>query len=188
LRARWPLMPFVGTVPAIKPAAERTRSGLISVLATPGTVEREYTQALIRDHAGHCDVNLVGSEHLASMAEAHMKGDHISDEEIARELQPCFVERNGARTDQIVLACTHYPLLLDRFQHIAAQREGWPVEFIDPAPAIARRTDHVLRENGAPPAQAAAQRAPDLAIFTSGKTPPAPLSAALARFALCSAQ
>lgn len=184
LRTRWPDIPFVGTVPAIKPAAERSKSRLVSVLATPGTVARDYTQALIRDHATHCDVNLVGSEHLAAMAEAHMKGERISDDEIARELAPCFVERDGARTDQIVLACTHYPLLLERFEAIAAQRENWPVSFIDPAPAIARRTDHVLREKGAAAHLHGTSSQSGQAFFTSGKMPGATLEQALQRFGL----
>ena len=51
LRAAYPRLPFVGVVPAIKPAARASRSGLISVLATRGTVARDYTRALVRDHA-----------------------------------------------------------------------------------------------------------------------------------------
>ena len=70
LRAAFPQMTFVGTVPAIKPAAERTRSGLVSVLATPGTVKRAYTRDLIQSFAQQCHVRLVGSENLARMAEA----------------------------------------------------------------------------------------------------------------------
>src|SRR5690606_17928585 len=59
LRAAFPGETFVGTVPAIKPAAERTRSGLVSVLATPGTVKRQYTRDLVRQWAGKCHVRLV---------------------------------------------------------------------------------------------------------------------------------
>ena len=65
LRAAFPHVPFVGTVPAVKPAAERTRSGLVSVLATPGTVKRQYTRDLIGKYAAQCHVRLVGSENLA---------------------------------------------------------------------------------------------------------------------------
>ncbi len=141
-----PTCPFVGTVPAIKPAAEKSRSHLITVLATPGTVARDYTQGLIREHASHCEVNLVGSQNLAAIAEAFMRGVAPVDDELVRELLPCFVEQDGARTDTIVLACTHYPLLLPHFLRLAGTQIGWPVEFIDPAPAIARRTDHLLSE------------------------------------------
>ena len=70
LRARFSV-PFVGTVPAIKPACAMSQSKLVSVLGTQATVGREYTQALIRDFAQGCHVTLVGSEKLAGIAEAY---------------------------------------------------------------------------------------------------------------------
>jgi len=139
LRARHDL-PIVGTVPAIKPAAERTRSGLISVLATAGTIRRDYTRGLIAEFAGHCRVQLVGAAHLAPLAEAHMRGEAVDDAALLAEIAPAFVEQDGARTDMIVLACTHFPFLLDRFTQLAP----WPVEWIDPAAAIARRVASVV--------------------------------------------
>ena len=87
------------------------------MLGTKATVKREYTQALIRDHGQGCEVTLVGSAELASLAEAALNGVEVSDREIFDELAPCFVGTGAtdpARTDTIVLACTHYPLLLDR--------------------------------------------------------------------------
>ena len=179
LRAAWPGLPFVGTVPAVKPAAAATRSGLISVLATPGTVARDYTAALVRDFAGHCAVELVGSARLASIAEAFLRGEAVSDAEIATEIAPAFVAREARRTDQIVLACTHYPLLLAHFERLAP----WPVHWIDPAPAIARRADQLLRERGDGAAQG-----PHPALFTSGRAPGAALAAALARRGLTAAE
>jgi glutamate racemase len=116
LRARHPALAFVGTVPAIKPAAAASRSRLVSVLATPGTVARDYTHALVRKHAGDCEVALVGSPVLAGVAEDWMKGLAVDEAEIARAIAPCFVERDGRRTDHIVLACTHYPLLRAHFE------------------------------------------------------------------------
>src|SRR5580698_4069986 len=110
-------VPFVGTVPAIKPACASSKTKRVSVLGTKGTVQREYTKALIRDFAGGCEVTLVGSADLASLAEAALNGVEVSDAEISAELAPCFVgsdESDVARTDTIVLACTHYPLLMDR--------------------------------------------------------------------------
>ncbi len=95
LRMLYPAIPFVGTVPAIKPAAAASESRLISVLATTGTVARDYTQALVREHAGDCQVALVGSPHLARLAEDCMKGLPVDDAEIAREIAPCFVEGQG---------------------------------------------------------------------------------------------
>ena len=140
LRKVFPDETFVGTVPAIKPAAERTRSGLISVLATAGTIRRDYTRGLIAEFAGHCRVQLVGAAHLAPLAEAHMRGEAVDDAALLAEIAPAFVEQDGARTDMIVLACTHFPFLLDRFTQLAP----WPVEWIDPAAAIARRVASVV--------------------------------------------
>jgi glutamate racemase len=175
LRARWPRLPFVGTVPAIKPAAERSRSRLVSVLATPGTVARDYTRALIASFAEDCAVTLIGSTRLAPLAEDFMRGAAVPDEAIAREIAPCFVTRDAARTDVVVLACTHYPLLLDFFRRLSP----WPVEWIDPAPAIARQADRLLAERFGPDKEAAAP-APR-AIFTSGARPEPALATALAR-------
>jgi glutamate racemase len=178
LRARYPSLPFVGVAPAIKPAAAASRSRLVSVLATPGTVARDYTQALVREFAGDCEVELVGSPHLASLAERYMRGKGIEDSEIAREIAPCFVEKHGRRTDSIVLACTHYPLLLDHFIRLGR----WPVDYVDPAPAIARRVDALLTSARAMGEASAGARA----IFTSGATPEPALQIALQEFGLSS--
>lgn len=175
LRARWPRIPFVGTVPAIKPAAERSRSRLVSVLATPGTVARDYTRGLIASFADDCEVTLVGSTRLAPLAEDFMRGGAVSEEAIAREIAPCFVAREDARTDVVALACTHYPLLLDFFRRLSP----WPVEWIDPAPAIARQTDRLLAERFGPDRDAEAPE--PRAIFTSGARPEPALAAALGR-------
>jgi glutamate racemase len=165
---------FVGTVPAIKPACARSKTKRVSVLGTRGTVQREYTHALIRDFAQGCEVTLVGSAELASLAEAALSGVEVSDREIFAELAPCFVgdgESDGARTDTIVLACTHYALLMDRLVRLAP----WPVDWIDPAPAIARRVADLLG-----PASSEADHAGAEMIFTSKR--PHTLSRALMPF------
>ena len=171
LRANFKV-PFVGTVPAIKPACAKSKSKLVSVLGTEATVAREYTMGLIREFAQDCEVKLVGSAWLAAFAEAELNGKPASDEAIAAELAPCFVEKDGKRTDTIALACTHYPLLGERLKKLAP----WPVEWIDPAPAIARRvldlTGKASKEKGQP-AQIA---------FTSGRTPSPQLAKALTAF------
>jgi glutamate racemase len=138
-------------------------------------VSREYTRALIRDFANGSDVALVGSARLAEFAEAELKGTPTADDLIAGEIAPCFIEADGRRTDTIVLACTHYPLLLERFTRLAR----WPVTFIDPAPAIARRVVDLggpLRSGEAP--------SPPRMVFTSGQQPSPALAAALARFGI----
>lgn len=171
LRAAYDI-PFVGTVPAIKPACASSRTKRVSVLGTSGTVKREYTQALIRDFAQGCDVKLVGSARLAPLAEAFLNGDEISDADLSAEIAPCFVDA-GQRTDTVVLACTHYPLLLDRFRRLAP----WPVDWIDPAPAIARRIGDLL----GPPRTAEAPLPPRF-HFTSGKSPSVTLRGRLPDF------
>jgi len=160
LRAAYPDTPFVGTVPAIKPAAERTRSGLVSVLATPGTVKRAYTRDLIQSFANECHVRLVGSQNLARMAEAYIRGKPLDDAAVSAEISPCFIEQDGRRTDIVVLACTHYPFLANVFRRLAP----WPVDWLDPAEAIARRALSLI------PAASVAEpeHEPDLAVFTSG--------------------
>jgi glutamate racemase len=165
-------VPFVGTVPAIKPACANSRTKRVSVLGTKGTVKREYTRALIRDFAQGCEVTLVGSPDLASLAESALSGGEVGDAAIAAELAPCFVgDDAAARTDTVVLACTHYPLLMDRLVRLAP----WPVDWIDPAPAIARRVVDLLGHTEGEAGDAGAEM-----IFTSGR--PHGLSATLMPF------
>ena len=167
LRRRWPDIAFVGTVPAIKPAAAASRTGRISVLATPGTVARDYTRDLVRAFAGDCIVDLVGAPRLAALAEEVMRGETLDARAVAAEIAPAFVDRDGRRTDTIVLACTHYPLLAEAFERLAP----WAVTYVDPAPAIARRVEAVLGERalGRAAEPAAARRG--VALFTSGYAP-----------------
>lgn len=167
-------IPFVGTVPAIKPACSQSKTRLVSVLGTRGTVQREYTRGLIRDFAQGCEVTLVGSPELASLAESALNGNEVGDRDIFAELAPCFVgagEDETSRTDTIVLACTHYPLLLDRFVKLAP----WPVDWIDPAPAIARRVSDLMGAGDGETDQAGAEM-----FFTSNR--PHALSRALMPF------
>jgi len=177
LRARHGL-PIVGTVPAIKPAAEQTRSGHVSVLATSGTIQRDYTRALIRKFAGNSQVQLVGSARLAPLAEAHMRGEPVDDAAIRAEIAPAFVARDGVRTDVIVLACTHYPFLAGQFERLAP----WPVTWIDSAPAIARRVASVVG-TATPGGPGGGQ-----AWLTSGKAWPNALAPVLAGIGLRAAR
>ena len=136
LRAEYPGVPFVGMEPAVKPAALGTRSGVIGVLATAGTLKSSKyldTRGLygsnvrIAEHVGKGFVELVENLEL----------DGPRTEATVREsLQPLIDE--GA--DIIVLGCTHYPFLLPVMQRIAPAG----VRFIDPAPAVARRLKSVL--------------------------------------------
>ncbi|WP_047455139.1 glutamate racemase [Rhizobium rhizogenes] len=175
LRAAFPQMTFVGTVPAIKPAAERTRSGLVSVLATPGTVKRAYTRDLIQSFATQCHVRLVGSENLARIAEAYIRGGTVSDDAVLSEVGQCFVEMDGRKTDIVVLACTHYPFMANIFRRLAP----WPVDWLDPAEAIARRARSLVPQV----ADAVHPDTYDFAVFTSG-TPDFPTRRLMQGFGL----
>ena len=172
LRSRF-AVPFVGTVPAIKPACARSKSKRVAVLGTQATVGREYTRTLIREFADGCDVHLVGSPRLAGYAEAELTGEAVSDDALKAETAGCFINADGRRTDTIVLACTHYPLLLDRFRAIAP----WNVDWLDPAPAIARRVAELLRERPLHSVSSA-----PVIEFTSKRTPSPTLTRALGSF------
>jgi len=163
-------VPFVGTVPAIKPACANSITKRVSVLGTEATVAREYTRALIRDYAQDCQVTLVGAKELAGYAEAELAGTPVSDAALYAEIAACFRD-DGARTDTVVLACTHYPLLIDRLRRLAP----WPVNFLDPAPAIARRVGDLLG-----PALSTGRAGTTRATFTSGRV----AAAALAGFGI----
>jgi glutamate racemase len=95
------------------------------------------------------------------LAETYMRDGFVDEEAVRAEIAPCFVELEGRRTDIVVLACTHYPFLANRMRKTAP----WPVDWIDPAEAIARRALSLL-----PPRQSTeVSREDDIALFTSGK-------------------
>jgi len=165
-------VPFVGTVPAIKPACLSSKTKRVSVLGTRGTVKREYTKKLIADFAHDCEVTLVGAGNLATLAEAALRGEAVSDDAVLAEIAPCFVD-GDPRTDTVVLACTHYPLLLEQIRRVAP----WPVDWIDPAPAIARRVETLLG-----PRTATGAPSPAKFLFTSGKSPSPRLERAIRPF------
>jgi glutamate racemase len=169
LRAHF-AVPFVGTVPAIKPACAQSISKRVSVLGTQATVSREYTRALIREFAQGCDVTLVGSSRLATFAEAELAGHPAADADIAAEIAGCFVDADARRTDTVVLACTHFPLLQKRFAALAP----WSVTWLDPALAIARRVADLLGPPGA-------GRGVTKTVFTSGRAPAPAIAREFAR-------
>jgi glutamate racemase len=175
LRAEYQV-PFVGTVPAIKPACASSTSKRVSVLGTEATVKREYTRALIRDFSQGCDVTLVGSAALATIAEHALRAEPVDEAAIAAEIAPCFVDDGPRRTDTVVLACTHFPLLLDRLARLAP----WGVAWVDPAPAIARRVVDLLG-----PPQARSQGGPEaVALFSAARPPSRALMASLSGFGI----
>jgi len=142
LREKYVDVPFIGMEPAVKPAALGTRSGVIGVLATAGTLKgskylntrgRFEDDVTIVEHVGQGFVELVENGILdGPEAEATVRAS----------LQPLL----DAGADKIVLGCTHYPFLQPVIERLA----GPGVEVIDPAPAVARHTLDVMRERGIP--------------------------------------
>jgi glutamate racemase len=140
---------FVGTVPAIKTAAQWSKSRRITLLATPNTAQSSYTQDLISEFAADCVVDIYGAPNLAALCESALLGEPISDAQLRQEIAPAFSNDTLGRTDILVLGCTHYPLLLDRLEPLAP----WPVRWMDASDAIARRA---LSLADKPPAQSVA--------------------------------
>lgn len=156
-------IPVVGVVPAIKPAAAGSETGVIGLLATPGTASRRYTDGLIAEFAAQCEVIRVGNSRLVELAEAHVHGEPASMEELAAILAPFHEHPAGARLDTVVLACTHFPLLANEL----AVAFGRPVRWVDSGQAIANRVAQLLGD--AARIDAPAHTAD--ALFTGGNVP-----------------
>lgn len=159
-------VPVVGVVPAIKPAATKTRNGRIGVLATPATIRRPYLENLITEFASHCDISRVGHPDLVRWVEDSVRGMEVPH----RALSEAVSVFNEAGVDTVVLGCTHYPLLLDALRQVLPQVEFW----VDSGEAIARRVAHLLEELGKLGVARAGEpgrAAPVMAALFSGKVP-----------------
>lgn len=133
-------IPVVGTVPAIKPASLLSQTGVIGLLATPGTIHRAYTARLKEQFANDKMLIMHGSVELVRLAEAHARGEDVQFEAFRAAQAPLFEAPGGDLIDTVVLACTHFPLV--RGQLIASAPR--PISYIDSGMAIARQTIRVL--------------------------------------------
>lgn len=130
-------IPVVGVVPAIKTAAEKSQSLHIGLLATPATVNRDYTDQLISQHAQHCQIHRFGSSGLVELAERYFLNPQDIQNELSTLLAEYF-ERHGD-LDYVVLGCTHFPLLAKPLMAL------WPnIKWVDSGAAIARRVLFLL--------------------------------------------
>jgi glutamate racemase len=136
IRARYPDIPFVGMEPAVKPAVEATRTGVIGVLATRATAEGHLYKRVVERYARNTRVITQITPELVEIVEA--KSQHIPESRavIQHYIQPLL----DAGADQIALACTHFPFLIDTLRDIVGPNIG----LIDPGPAVARQTVRVL--------------------------------------------
>lgn len=133
-------LPVVGTVPAIKPAAEMSKSRVIGVLGTEATVRQPYVDQLAAKFASDCILLRHGSPEMVELAEAKLAGEAVSAEEVRAAALPMFEAKDGDRIDTVVLACTHFPLLGDELRAAFPQ-----VAFVDGGPGIARRIDYLTQ-------------------------------------------
>jgi len=132
-------IPVVGVVPAIKSAAKVSKSQTIALLATPGTVNRNYTQQLINEHAANHQVIRLGSSQLVKHIEAHIHGQAIDSEYLLNVVEQLTEQVGGENIDTVVLGCTHFPLISEYFKAI---KPNW--QWIDSGAAIAERVHTLL--------------------------------------------
>ena len=166
-------IPVVGTVPAIKPAAQLTRSHVIGVLGTAATVRQPYVDDLAARFAKDCTVIRHGSPELVAISEAKLAGEPIDPAAVAAAIRPMLDQPRGSEIDTVVLACTHFPLLTEE---LGAAMPG--VNFVDGGPGIARRIASLTQGQPWPDA------GPEgIALFTGAHPSPA-LAASLDRFGL----
>ena len=167
-------LPVVGTVPAIKPAALASKTRVIGVLGTDATVRQAYVDNLVAEFASDCIVIRYGSARLVDVAEAKLRGTPPDAQEMRDIMRGVYGAANGDAVDQLVLACTHFPLLADEIA--AASPVG--VTLVDSGAGIARRTAHLAQGQDWP------DTLRGIAVFTRAADDLAALAPSLARFGI----
>ncbi len=149
LREEFPIK-FIGMEPAVKPAVKSTRTGVVGVLATAGTLKADkYLCTREKFSEGIKVVEHIGQGFVELVERGYISGNE-AEETVTASLKPLLDE--GA--DRIVLGCTHYPFLTKTIQKIS--KELYPdreIEIIDPAPAVARHLIEVMKEEGLLPSK-----------------------------------
>ena len=167
-------VPVVGTVPAIKPAAAMTRTGVIGLLGTEATIRQAYVDRLEHEFAAGKTLLRAAAPELVEAAEARLCGEQVDPGVYVRAADRLRCQPGGDRIDTVVLACTHFPLLEDGL----AAEFGPGVTFCHGAAGIAHRIASLTE------GQPFARSGPDLALFTGSKPPCAGLGEALASYGL----
>lgn len=167
-------IPIVGTVPAIKPAAELTRSGTIGLLGTAATIRQSYVDRLEAEFAADKTLLRAAAPELVAAAEAKLRGETVDPAIYARAAAALRDQPEGEAIDTVVLACTHFPLVADEL----STAFGPGVSFVHGAQGIARRIA-VLTEG-----QEFARDRLDFALFTKADPGLAALGPALASYGL----
>lgn len=141
LRQQFPQLPFIGVVPAIKPAAQISQSKHIALLATPATVSRPYIDQLHQQFASDCQLTRLCHPDLAVLAEQKIRYQHAVQapiDAIVAELK----QQAATTIDTIVLGCTHFPAILDELSSAWGGKMNW----LDSGKAIARRTQYIVSQ------------------------------------------
>lgn len=167
-------VPIVGTVPAIKPAAQLSRSGTIGLLGTAATIRQPYVDRLAAEHAADKRLLRFAAGELVGAAEAKLRGEAVDPAVYARAAAGLRDQVGGDAIDTVVLACTHFPLV----ERELAAAFGPGVSFVHGAAGIARRIDHLTKD------QAFTRTRPDFALFTKDEPSLAALAPALAGYGL----
>ncbi|MFO1256621.1 MAG: glutamate racemase [Sphingomonadaceae bacterium] len=167
-------VPVVGTVPAIKPAAELTRSGTIGLLGTAATIRQPYVDRLAAEFAADKTLLRFAAGELVGAAEAKLRGLPVDPAVFARAAAGLRDQPGGAAIDTVVLACTHFPLLAEEL----GREFGPGVRFVDGASGIARRIAHLTQ------GQPFARSADDFAVFTRADADLVALAPALSSLGL----
>ncbi|SMB79301.1 glutamate racemase [Pasteurella testudinis DSM 23072] len=155
-----PHIGIVGTVPAIKPAAQVSQTKHIGLLATKGTVKRAYTEELIQNYAADCIVEKIGTTELAELAEKKMRGDSVDLGRLHNIVKP-WVELKTL--DTVIWGCTHFPLLENELKLCLPHVKY----FVDSGKAVAKRVKHLLQEKRLYPAEHSRLQAAEKRIFST---------------------
>lgn len=150
-------IPIVGTVPAIKPAAGLTHTGVIGLLGTEATIRQGYVDRLEAEFADGKHLVRHAAPGLVAAAEAKLRGLPVDRDAVASAVAGLRAKAAGGSIDTVVLACTHFPLLADELQ----AELGESVRLVDGAAGIARRIATLTQ------GQPFARDRPDFAVFTA---------------------
>ncbi|AKM10428.1 glutamate racemase [Croceicoccus naphthovorans] len=149
-------IPIVGTVPAIKPAAALTQTGVIGLIGTEATIRQAYVDNLEAEFARGKTLLRLAAPDLVAAAEAKLRGEPVDMAAIEEAAENLRMMASGNTIDTLVLACTHFPLLSEEL----AQVFGPDVRQVDGAAGIARHIAHLTQ------GQDFARSRPDRAVFT----------------------
>jgi glutamate racemase len=166
LRQTFPKLPFVGTVPAIKPAALASAAGKVGVLATERTIEDIRGLNL---ETGNCEIIGVAAPSLVKFVEENLdKSNKNEKEKIVKEYIDLF---KNAGADTLVLGCTHFLYLLDEFRKAASSREP-PIKIFDSLEGITKRIEYLLDQDDFSLRAKAHNARPEHRLILSGEQPP----------------